>query len=113
MMCAQYAIRLRQTHGNKISRSALVHGIGQGGIGIYAKLGGTLKWMQKKQGNRCSPVYASTADGTGGTIRHSTKLSKNDNLVAGYNPAKDAGLLIGYAYASTAQKKYLEQCIRG
>jgi len=32
---------------------------------------------------------------TDGTPSHSTRLSKNDNQVAGYNPAKDAGQVIG------------------
>jgi hypothetical protein len=29
---------------------------------------------------------------------HSTRLSKDDNQVAGYNPAKDAGQVIGYSH---------------
>jgi hypothetical protein len=34
------------------------------------------------------------------TTSHSTRLSKDDNQVAGYNPAKDAGQVIGYSHST-------------
>ena len=34
------------------------------------------------------------------TTSHSTRLSKDDNQVAGYNPAKDAGQIIGYSHST-------------
>ena len=34
------------------------------------------------------------------TTSHSTRLSKDDNQVAGYNPAKDAGQVIGYSQST-------------
>jgi tRNA (guanine-N7-)-methyltransferase len=37
---------------------------------------------------------------TGETTSQSTKPSKNDGKVAGYNPAKDAGQVIGYSHST-------------
>jgi hypothetical protein len=34
------------------------------------------------------------------TTSHSTRLSKDDNQVAGYNLAKDAGQVIGYSHST-------------
>ena len=34
------------------------------------------------------------------TTSHSTRLSKDDNQVAGYNPARDAGQVIGYSHST-------------
>jgi hypothetical protein len=55
--------------------------------------------------NRFKSVTDGTADRTTShltdkTTSHSTWLSKDDNQVAGYNPAKDAGQVIGYSHST-------------
>jgi hypothetical protein len=43
------------------------------------------------------------------TTSHSTRLPKDNNQVAGYNPAKDAGQVIGYSHSTNpASEKLLD-----